>query len=181
MASLRKARSARSAHKTPPKTKTAFQQQLDAKVAAKKKFLFTFAKVGNVTATCQETGTARRTHYDWLAEDPEYAGRFQDAKIEAAEWLEVEARRRAVTGEVVDRYYKGQKVAGGAYRKRSDMLLWNMLKSLKPDVYDRANYDPSRQKEPDVAEEFDVSKLSDEVLDQLADEIEQVRKDEEDD
>ena len=128
----------------PPQTKTAFQQQLDAKAAAKKKFLFTFAKVGNVTATCQETGTARRTHYDWLAEDPEYAGRFQDAKIEAAEWLEVEARRRAVTGEVVHRYYKGQKVAGGEYRKRSDMLLWNMLKSLKPDVYDRANYDPSR-------------------------------------
>ena len=67
--------------------------------------------------------------------------------------------------------------ASRRYRKRSDMLLWNMLKSL-PDV-DRANYDPSRRKE--LAEEFDVSKLSDEVLDQLADEIEQVRKDEEDD
>ena len=47
-------------------------------------FLAAYAQCGNVTTAAKAAGCARRTHYDWLKEDPDYPARFAQAREEAA-------------------------------------------------------------------------------------------------
>ncbi len=65
---------------------------------AQDRFLEAYPKLGNITAAAHEATIGRRTHYDWLEADPEYAARFKHAEGEAADALEAEARRRATSG-----------------------------------------------------------------------------------
>jgi hypothetical protein len=87
----------------------------------KKAFLAAFAQQGNVKGACEAAGIARCTHYAWLESDPDYKRAFNDAKEDAADALEAEARRRAFAG--------------------SDLLLIFLLKGLRPEKY-RDRYDP---------------------------------------
>ena len=78
-------------------------------------FLEAFRTTGNVSGSARAAGMHRRTHYDWLEADAEYAVEFRDAKEDAIEHLEGVARERAVNG--------------------SDVLMIFLLKSLRPEVY----------------------------------------------
>lgn len=97
-------------------------------------FLAAYAKTGNITVAANKAGINRGTHYEWVESDPDYAERFQDAGEEAADYLEAEARRRAVVGvEEPVGWYKGE--PGGTVRKYSDTLLIFLLKGLRPEKF----------------------------------------------
>ena len=88
----------------------------------KRAFLAAFQITGNVKRSAQAAEVSRRTHYDWISNDPQYAIAFVDAKEDAIEHLEGVARDRATEG--------------------SDVLLIFLLKSLRPDVYrERVKHD----------------------------------------
>lgn len=99
----------------------------------KEKFLQAYAQTGNVSAAAKLAEVARRTHYEWLERDTRYAARFAEAVDEAADRLETEARRRAVSGVSEPVFYKGEKV--GAMQKYSDVLLIFLLKGARPEKY----------------------------------------------
>jgi hypothetical protein len=99
----------------------------------KKMFLAALAETGNITSASKLTNIARNTHYTWLKEDPAYAAAVEDAFVQAAENLEREARRRAVSGVDKPVYYKGEKV--DTMKEYSDTLLIFLLKGAMPDKY----------------------------------------------
>ena len=101
----------------------------------KKKFLEAFASYGNVSAAAQAAGIRRREHYRWLEKDRKYAEEFADAELQAADALEMEARRRAQVGvwtgkTAVDVDSKVKRIM-----EYSDTLLIFLLKGLKPEKY----------------------------------------------
>ena len=61
-------------------------------------FLAAFRECGCVSRSAEIAKVDRRSHYDWLESDPEYSAAFEDAKEQATDALEREARRRAVEG-----------------------------------------------------------------------------------
>lgn len=99
----------------------------------KELFLAAFAETCTVTHAAEAAGIDRRTHYDWLKADPEYADRFRQAEQSVADSLEAEAIRRARDGVDRDVYYKGEVV--GTERQLSDTLLIFLLKGHKPDKF----------------------------------------------
>ena len=88
-----------------------------ARVSQQKKdrFLEAYAELGTLTYAAIAAGCSRRSHYNWLEDDPDYAQRFRDAEDAAVDGLEQEAIRRAFAG--------------------SDTLLIFLLKGLRPDRY----------------------------------------------
>ncbi len=77
--------------------------------------LAALARTGNVSAAARAAEVARRTHYDWLRADPDYATAVGDAMEEAVDILEAAARKRAILG--------------------SDVLLIFLLKAARPGKY----------------------------------------------
>ena len=99
----------------------------------KRAFLAAYRKTGNVRLACTAAQIGRSSHYRWL-DDSDYAEQFEQAKKEAVDVLEAEARRRAVEGwEEPVGWYKGQ--AGGTVRRYSDTLLIFLLKGAAPRKY----------------------------------------------
>lgn len=99
----------------------------------KRLFLEAFRQTGIILAGIRAAGINLRTHYRWLERDVLYAAAFEDAKQEALEILEAEARRRALNGVEKPIYYRGERV--GSMQEYSDTLLILLLKAGKPDVY----------------------------------------------
>lgn len=81
----------------------------------KQKFLEAYAELGTITHAATAAGIDRRTHYDWLESDQDYALAFADAENAAVDMLEGEARRRAFAG--------------------SDTLVIFLLKGMRPEKY----------------------------------------------
>ena len=143
--------------KETKKRKAGSLQKLTAK---KRAFLRAYAETANITYAARAGECSRNAHYKWLKTDQAYQEIFQEAKQEAIELLEGEARRRAVQGVEEPVYYKGEVV--GARQKYSDILLIFLLKALRPEKY-RERYeisggdkpmggnvnDPGREKFPD--------------------------------
>lgn len=122
--------------------------------AAKKKLMLAaFAKTGTVLQACNKAGVGRRTHYEWLDEDPAYAAQFEDAGQAFADLLEDEMLRRAVEGNKRPIVYKGKVI--GAIREFSDVLLAMALKAARPEKY-RDKFD------------INLSKLGDDELKAIA-------------
>jgi hypothetical protein len=105
-------------------------------------FLAAYVTNGNISRSATAAGVGRGQHYDWLKDDPSYRPRFEDAEEQAADLLEMEARRRAIAGL---RRYKfdrnGKALAspetGEAYYELeySDMLLMQLLKANRPEKF----------------------------------------------
>jgi len=99
----------------------------------KRAFLAAYSETGNIRLACQAAQIGRSSHYRWL-DDPDYAEEFEQAKKDAVDVLEAEARRRAVEGwEEPVGWYKGE--AGGTVRRYSDTLLIFLLKGAAPQKY----------------------------------------------
>jgi len=97
-------------------------------------FLAAYRETGNVRVACIAAQISRSSHYRWLEQSSDYAQEFEQAKKDAVDVLEAEARRRAVEGwEEPVGWYKGQ--AGGTVRKYSDILLMFLLKGAAPEKY----------------------------------------------
>lgn len=110
--------------------------------AAQNAFLVAMSLTGNISASARAAGVDRGMHYDWLTFDTEYAERFKEAKAEAIEVLETEARRRAIEGLVTYKFTQSGKpikhpVTGEPYfeHKVSDTLLIFLLKAEAPEKY----------------------------------------------
>lgn len=95
-------------------------------------FLAAYRETGTVKAAAKAAGIDRRTHYRWL-EDPAYAESFEDARQEAGEALEDEARRRAIQGVEEPVFYQGEVV--GFRRRYSDTMLIFLMKGNLPEKY----------------------------------------------
>ncbi len=112
-------------------------------------FLSAYAESGSLSAAQRAAKVTRRSHYYWLHQ-AEYAAAFQDAREEMADWLETEARRRAL-GVEKPVFYRGklcyrqeidpetgQRRNTGEplmVRKYSDVLLMFLLKGARPEKY----------------------------------------------
>ncbi len=101
--------------------------------AKKRAFLSAYAGCMTVTHAAEAAKITRRTHYKWLEKDSEYATAFGQAKEEASDHLESEARRRAVDGVEEKIYHKGEVV--GTKLNYSDTLLIFLLKGVLPHKY----------------------------------------------
>jgi hypothetical protein len=118
-------------------------------------FLLELAATGNVSAACSEACIDRVTAYNRRRDDPVFRQRWQDALNQAADLLELEARRRAEKGVDEPVIYQGT-IAGqwlnedgvvckhddpGAkfipitIKKYSDTLLIFLLKGIRPKKY----------------------------------------------
>ena len=90
-------------------------------------------KYGIPNKACEDAGVSRTTMFKRKKEDEYFAARWEDAKRQAVEVLEAEARRRAFEGIDKPYYYKGKVV--GVLKERSDRLLEFMLAGMAPKKY----------------------------------------------
>lgn len=96
-------------------------------------FLEQLAQLGNITAAAEAVGIDRVTAYRWRDADPEFAEAWADALEQAADRIELEARRRAVEGVDEPVFYQGTQC--GTVRKYSDSLMGLLLRAHKPEKY----------------------------------------------
>src|SRR5690606_8186693 len=82
----------------------------------KRAFLLAYMQTGVVTAAAKAAKIDRRTVYNWLDSDPDFADAMEQAKEAVVDMLEQEAIKRATTG-------------------KSDTLLIFLLKGMKPEKY----------------------------------------------
>jgi terminase small subunit-like protein len=128
---------------------------------AKRAFLAAFAETANVKRAAFAACVSREIHYDWKAQDPEYAEAFARARDIAAEALEDEAVRRARTGVLKPVYQMGQRI--GVVRVYSDALLATLLKAWLPHKY-KERVEQTHSGSVKHAHTIDLSSLSDEEL-----------------
>jgi len=90
-------------------------------------------KTGNVSAAARHAGRARAQLYRLRKQDAAFAALWDDALEEAADWLELEALRRAMDGIEEGRYFRGEMI--GTITRYSDSLLLFLLKARRPSVF----------------------------------------------
>lgn len=120
-----------------------------------KAFLAALSDTGNVRAACRAAEVGRTTVYDGLSRWPDFAADFRRAEAEAADLLELEARRRAhdgvdepviyrgeltgvwvsPSGETVSEGTPGARQIPLTVKKYSDTLLIFLLKGALPKKY----------------------------------------------
>jgi hypothetical protein len=80
-------------------------------------FLAAFSMEGNISAAAKAAQIGRRSHTNWL-QDAEYRTAFEEAREEAADFLESQAWKRATSA-----------------KKPSDVLLIFLLKGCRPEKF----------------------------------------------
>ena len=123
----------------------------------KRAFLVAFARVGVVSECTKIAGVRRQTHYEWLANDPDYAQAFKDADETHTERMELEADRRAIEGWEEPVYQGGVMV--GTKLKFSDTLLIFRLKAKAPEKYRERFEVSSKDAELDAQLDDEVNRL----------------------
>lgn len=112
-------------------------------------FLAAYGQCAVITIAAKHAKISRRTHYDWMKNDPEYAERFRHAHEEAIDLLEAEALRRATRGVERPIMFGGKQVQlqdpkhpddeskqiPGVMKEYSDVLLIFLLKGARPEKY----------------------------------------------
>lgn len=144
------------------KSKAALKADALARIEAQTRFLTAFTAIGTVTGAARQAGVGRRTHYDWLDADPEYASRYKDSEEAAIDNLEQEARRRAMVGVEEPIHYQGQRV--DTVRRYSDTLLIFLLKGKRPEIYRERFEHTGAGGGPIQLQTYDLTKLSVEQL-----------------
>lgn len=92
-----------------------------------------YAATGSIGEAARTSGLSRQSHGNWMRTDPDYKVRFEEAKEQAIEVLEDEARRRAAVGWDEPVFQGGSLV--GVKRRYSDTLLIFLLNGLRPERY----------------------------------------------
>lgn len=96
-------------------------------------FLAAYRKTCNITASAKAAGIGPRQHYRWLETSPGYKAAFAAAQVEAADYLESVAVRRATTGWEEPIFYQGAEC--GRVRRFDGGLLQFLLRGAKPEKY----------------------------------------------
>jgi hypothetical protein len=100
----------------------------------KRAFLAAFATCPIVKRAAEAAGISREAHYDWKANDPEYAEAFELARKIGGDALEDEACERAM-GYEVPVFDKRTGELVGMAKRHSDRLMLAMLAAAKPEKY----------------------------------------------
>lgn len=109
---------------------------------SKRAFLSAYAETGRFDLAAQAARVTRFVHYHWMRDDPDYPAAFRQAQDMAADTLETEAVRRAVTGVDKPVFWKGRQIS--TVKEYDTTLLIFMLKGLRPEKYkDRVQVDVS--------------------------------------
>jgi hypothetical protein len=123
-----------------------------------KAFLLNLRKTGNISLACRSAKIERSTAYRHRDDDKEFQALWESALEDAADALEEEARRRAVTGVLEPIYQRGEKV--GVIRKYSDSLLALLLKANKPEKFrERADITSDGKPIPIAIVKMDLDEL----------------------
>ena len=103
----------------------------------KGEFLGAFKTSGDLKGSAETAGVSRGVVQQWLEHDEAFSFRFNMAKAELVEHLEVTAVERAtVGGKFVRKVYRGDHLYEEVHEWRpSDAALIKLLSSLKPEVY----------------------------------------------
>lgn len=103
----------------------------------KGEFLGAFKTSGDLKGSAETAGVSRGRVQEWLEHDEAFSFRFNMAKAELVEHLEVTAVERAtVGGKFVRKVYRGEHLYEEVHEWRpSDAALIKLLSSLKPEVY----------------------------------------------
>lgn len=88
-------------------------------------FLIAFGLLGNVTEAADKARIGRRTHYDWLDADSEYAAAFKQAKEDYCDQIRAEIRRRVFEGIPEPVIYQGQVQFDVCRDKDTGEILYN--------------------------------------------------------
>lgn len=131
----------------------------------KRAFLAAYAEIGNVTRAAALAGISREAHYDWKAEDEDYARAFERAKLLAGDALVDEMRRRGVDGVDEPKFFMGR--VCGHVKKYSDTLLLALVKVAKPEFRDHGRLEVSGPEGKPLQVEVDLSGLTEDDLTQL--------------
>jgi hypothetical protein len=141
---------------------------------AQRRFLDAFRNTATISAAARVARVGRRTHYNWLDRDDAYADAFDEAREDAADALEEEARRRALEGvevPLIGRVGKDQDGIVTTIRKYSDTLLIALLNANRPEKFryraEITGKDGGPIKVESEVARVDLTKLTDEQLDQL--------------
>lgn len=140
---------------------------------AQDRFLEVLAQCGNVTQSCTAAGTVRQRVYEWREKDAEFATRWEDALDQAADVLEQEAFRRAVTGWDEPAISAGKWVHDDEgnlvmIRKYDANLLMLLLKAARPEKY-RENIKVSGSLDHNLVPRGELWTLSQQIVDAVAD------------
>ncbi|MGD1455309.1 hypothetical protein [Vibrio harveyi] len=125
--------------------------------ARDKRFFEALDNEATIGEAAKIAGYSRRSVYRYAEEDPTFAEKLDDARMDTLEKLEKEADRRAHDG-VTD--FKSLKIAKDKYKvipfqKYSDGLLMFRMKALCPEKY-RDNY-----KAPELPDELEDVSIDD--------------------
>jgi len=101
----------------------------------KTSLLAAYEVCGVISHACRAAGVSRSSHYNWMNGSEDYRKRFEEARVVAAEYIETEARRRAVDGWDEPVFQKGKRV--GTKRCYSDLLLVMLLNAKMPEKFRR--------------------------------------------
>lgn len=115
-------------------------------------FLTHLRETGNVSAAARAAGTCRSRCYEWRRRDRGFAAAWADALEEAADRLEMEAFRRAVTGVGEDRFFQGSVV--GEVTRYSDSLLMFLLRARRPATYGLRLAEDNKDSGPESDERY---------------------------
>jgi hypothetical protein len=96
-------------------------------------FLDALSHTASVTKSCELSGVARTSVYEWRADDEEFRQRWDAALELGTDALEDEAVRRALHGTDKPVYQGGELV--GHIREYSDTLTIFMLKARRPEKF----------------------------------------------
>ena len=91
--------------------------------------------MGNVSKAAEIIGINRRTHYEWLELDAEYAAQFKDAEAQYCDLIRETVRERAIFGTQHEIWFKGTMV--GYRTEHSDRLLELLAKAKCPEYRDK--------------------------------------------
>ena len=139
-----------SASKSGKKKATkAGQKRTPSRARARKRwdkaFLDELRLTGVVASACMLAGVGRSTVYERRESDEPFKKAWDEAIEESADWLEKEARRRAVEGTLKPIYFKGELV--GFMREYSDTLMALLLQANRPQKF-RRNVDITSDGKP---------------------------------
>jgi hypothetical protein len=96
-------------------------------------FLEAYRVVGVISQACEATGVGRRTHYEWMRTDPDYAEQFAETHEAVVDEAEAELKRRGIHGDAKPVFFKG--VQCGTVQEKSDACLIFYLKGRRGDVF----------------------------------------------
>lgn len=108
------------------------------------RFIAAYLVCGTISGAGKAAGVNNNAYYSWMQHDPTFAPRMADAKKLSAAALEDEARRRAMDGDRVYKFFKATPLQfpegpnkGEPYYeiRRSDAILLRLLEANDPEKW----------------------------------------------